>query len=42
LQKQLEATRTEATSRLQDASSRLNMSAQQIAEQQKDWNNYNL
>jgi chemotaxis protein MotB len=35
LQKQLEATRTEATSRLQDASSRLNMSAQQIAEQQK-------
>jgi len=34
LQKQLEATRTEATSRLQDASSRLNMSQQQIAEQQ--------
>jgi chemotaxis protein MotB len=35
LQKQLEATRTEATSRLQDASSRLNMSQQQIAEQQR-------
>ncbi len=35
LQKQLESTRTEATSRLQDASSRLNMSQQQIAEQQR-------
>src|SRR3954451_8723583 len=35
LQKQLEATRTEATSRLEDASSRLNMSQQQIADQQQ-------
>lgn len=35
LQNQLQATRTEATSRLQDASSRLNMSQQQIAEQQR-------
>jgi len=35
LQKQLEATRTEATSRLEDASSRLNMSQQQIADQQR-------
>ena len=35
LQKQLDATRSEATTRLQDASSRLNMSQQQIAEQQR-------
>lgn len=35
LQKQLESTRTEATNRLQDASSKLNMSQQQIAEQQR-------
>ncbi len=35
LQQQLEATRTEATSRLQDASSRLNMSQEQIAQQQR-------
>lgn len=35
LQKQLDATRTEATSRLQDASSKLNLSQQQIADQQK-------
>lgn len=35
LQKQLESTRTEATSRLQDASSKLNMSQQQIADQQR-------
>lgn len=35
LQKQLDATRTEATSRLQDASSKLNMSQQQIADQQR-------
>lgn len=35
LQQQLEATRREATSRLQDASSRLNMSQEQIAEQQR-------
>lgn len=35
LQQQLEATRKEATSRLQDASSRLNMSQEQIADQQR-------
>ncbi|MCY7421915.1 MAG: OmpA family protein [Chitinophagaceae bacterium] len=35
LQKQLESTRTEATNRLQDASSKLNMSQQQIADQQR-------
>jgi chemotaxis protein MotB len=35
LEKQLQAVRNEATSRLQDASSRLNMSQQQIAEQQR-------
>ena len=35
LQKQLESTRTEATNRLQDASSKLNLSQQQIADQQR-------
>lgn len=35
LQKQLESTRTEATNRLQDASSQLNMSQKQIADQQR-------
>ena len=35
LQKQLESTRTEAPNRLQDASSKLNLSQQQIADQQR-------